>query len=275
MKQYFFITFLTLQLYAHADYEQIINHHAHAWKKSYGATLDNTAHLQTLIDVILLSYQIAQESCTMMLAKLTMQEELLKIYTPSLNDSWHTNMQVINNDTSILENALDAIKQSQATLQNIFNQLKTVAPRIIQINPQPTQTLISDLKHSLMIWGKQQHEITAQLCCIQQEFSSAIAMISDIKLMFDTMGNTAELKNCHLKEAAGCVSKTTKDIESVFAHVTQVRKISILKIQTFFTKFFQTYYTMLYQLLTTEQKYNFITLATDDKKLPHPDAFFI
>ena len=273
-KQYLLLFFFTLQIDAHTDYEQIINHHAQAWKKSYIDTLGNEHHLQTLIDVILLSYQIAQESCTMMLAKLTIQEELLKIYTPSLNDSWHTNMQIINNDTSKLQEALEIIKQTQTRLQHIFNQLKTVAPRIIQINPQPTQTLISDLKHSLMIWGKQQHEITQHLGCIQQEFTSAIATISDIKIMFETMGNTPEFKNCHLKEAAGYVAKSNKDIESVFAHVTQVRKISILKIKSFFSTFFQTYYAMLYHLLTPEQQSSFTTLATVDGKLPYPDAFF-
>lgn len=261
-------------MYMHADYEQIINHHAQEWKKSYINKLDNQTHLQTLIDIILLSYQIAQESCTMMLSKLTIQEELLKIYTPSLNDSWHTNMQIINNDTSKLEEALESIQQSQTRLQNVFFQLKTVAPRMIQINPQPTQTLISDLKHSLMIWCKQQHEITKHLICIQQEFTSAIATISDMKIMLDTIEQTHELKNCHLKEAAGYVARSNKDIESAFAHVTKVRKISILKMETFFVTFFKTYYMMLYDLLTLEQQQNFITLATQDGKLPNPDAFF-
>ena len=271
---FLFVCLMYVAVFAHTDYEQIINQHAQAWKKSYIETLKDPQHLQTLIDVILLSYQIAQESCTMMISKLIMQEELLKIYTPSLNDSWHTNLQVINNDSSKLEQALETIKISQATFQAIFFKLKNIAPRIIQINPQPTQTLIHDLKHSLMIWGKQQHEITAQLGCLQQEFSSAIATISDIKLMFETMGHAPELKNCHLKEAAGHVAKTNKDIESVFAHVTQVRKTSILKIQTFFTTFFQIYYRMLYDLLTPEQQANFTTLATQDSKLPDPDVFF-
>jgi hypothetical protein len=274
MKHFLFLLLFTLHISANNNYEQIIHHHAQAWEKSYIETLQDPYHLQTLIDVILLSYQIAQESCTMMLSKLIIQEELLKIYTPSLNDSWHTNLQVIHNDTGKLEQALETIKNSQTTFQAIFCKLKNIAPRIVQINPQPTQTLIQDLKHSLMIWGKQQHEITAELCCLQQEFCTAIDTISDIKVMFETMGHAPELKNCHLKEAAGYVAKTNKDIESVFAHVTQIRKTSILKIQTFFTTFFQIYYRMLYDLLTPEQQATFTTFATQDSKLPHPDAFF-
>ncbi|MBP6892556.1 hypothetical protein KBB68_03160 [Candidatus Babeliales bacterium] len=274
MKHFLFLLLCTLHIFANNNYEEIIHHHAQAWKESYIETLQDPYHLQTLIDVILLSYQIAQESCKMMLSKLIIQEELLKIYTPSLNDSWHTNLQVIHNDTSKLEQALEKIKNSQITFQTIFFKLKNIAPRIVQINPQPTQTLIQDLKHSLMIWGKQQHEITAQLCCLQQEFCTTIATISDIKIMFETMGQAPELKSCHLKEAAGYVAKTNKDIESVFAHVTQVRKTSILKIQTFFTTFFQIYYTMLYDLLTAEEQINFSTSATEDLKLPNPNVFF-
>lgn len=274
MKHCLFLLLFSSQVCLNSDYEQIINQHAQEWKNSYIQTLTDKNHLQTLIDVTLLSYQIAQESCKMIIAKLIIQEELLKIYTPSLNDSWHTNMQVANNDSSKLEEALEDIKKSQIKLQDIFSKLKTVAPRIIQINPQPTQTLISDLKHSLMIWGKQQYEITNELGCIQQEFSSVITTISDIKVMFDTMLNASELKNSHLKEAANYVSKSNKDIESVFAHVTQIKKISILKIQSFFTTFFKIYYTMLYDMATPEQQLDFLTLATPCGKLPQPDAFF-
>lgn len=264
----------SLNIFTQCDYETLIEHQAQEWKNSYVTTLHNQHHLQTLINVILLSYQIAQESCTMLTAKLIAQEELLKIYTPSLNDSWHTNMQVINNDTSKLEQALENIKKSQANFQTIFALLKKVGPEIIQINPQPTQTIIHDLKHALMIWGKQQYEMTEELSQIQEEFSSAIATISDIKIMFQAMVHTPEFKNCHLKEAAGYVAKTNKDIELVFSHVIQVRKSSIMQIQKFFSVFFKTYYSMLYNLLTTEQQTTFITSTTINKKLPRPDAFF-
>lgn len=266
--------FCSLHLHAHMQYEQIIELQAQEWKKSYLETLTNPQQIQTLIDVILLSYQIAQQSCIMILAKLTIQEELLKLYTPSLNDSWHTNLQVIHNDTSKLEQSVEIIKQSQATFQKIFSKLKSVGPRIVQINPQPTQTLITDLKHSLMIWCKQQHEFSSQLDMVQREFSLAITTISDIKIMFETMVHAPELKHSYLKEAAGYVAKTNKDIESVFAHITQIRKTSVVKIQSFFDTFFQTYYSMLYNLLTPEQQTALTTLACEDEKLPLPDAFF-
>lgn len=265
----FFITFT-----AHTQYEHTIEQQALNWKISYASMLDQEQHVQTLIDVILLSYQIAKESCIMTLAKLVVQEELLKIYTPSLSDSWQTNMQGINNDTSILESAITSIKKSQTNVQEMFSRLKQIGSRLIKINPQPTQTLIHDLKDSLITWGKQQHEIPEQLSIVQEEFSIAIATISDIKSIFSTMTSTPDCKHCHLKEAAGHVAKTYKDIESVIAHITSIRRENTLQMQRFFALFFKAYYQTLYDQLTQQQKTTFITLATDTGKLPSPDAFF-
>lgn len=206
----------------------------------------------------------------MILAKLTIQEELCNIYTPSLSDSWHANLQVSKNDTRKLEQAVESIKQSQALFQELFNKLKIIGPLLLQINPQPTQTLITDFKSSLMLWGKGQQDITEELILVQSEFMQAIVTISDIKILFDTSFH----KHIHLKEAADYVSKTYKDIESAITHLTQIRKESIDKIKAFFILFFKTYYTEIYQSLTNEQKQSFSTRATENGKLPSPDAFF-
>ncbi len=278
MKHFLFLTlactFLTLAPHD-SSYINIVTQQATEWKNSYIEILQNKHHLQTFMDIILLSYQIAKESCTMLSTKLLAQEELLKIYTPSLNDSWCANMQVVNNDMQALEQALANIKESQATFQLLFEKLKKIAPEIIQINPQPTQTLIHDLKSSLMLWGKEQHNIPEELSKIQQEFSSAISNIADIKIMFNALDNIAEFKNYHLKEAAGYVAKTNKDIETIFSHVIQMRKAKISCIQNFFSCFFKTYYTMLYELCSKEDQIMLNCITTQNQKLPHPDAFFI
>ncbi|MCX5924333.1 MAG: hypothetical protein NTZ68_02845 [Candidatus Dependentiae bacterium] len=248
---------------------------AYDWKTTHIDTLSNTQHIETLIDIILLSHLVTKESCHMIRAKLTIQEELLKIQTPSMNDSWQTNMKIGNNDTTNLELAIDSIKKSQIVFQEIFSKLQNVGPHLIQINPQPTKTLITDLKTALIAWGKQQHEITAQLGLIQSEFTLAIATISDIKILFETTFHTSNLKHAHLKKAAGYVTKTYKDIEGVIDHLAKVRKDSIDKLQIFFSLFFETYYSAIYESLSSDQKEYFVTQATTNGKLPLPDAFFI
>lgn len=255
-------------------YQQTIQDHAQTWKETNIHTLTNQAHMQTLIDIILLSYLLARESCHMIIAKLTLQEELLKIYTPSLIDSWQTNMQVLQNDTTKLEQALATLKLTQQRFGEIFEQLKLVAPRLIQINPQPTQSLISDLKQSLLTWTKEQHEIASQIDEIQAEFTAAIATITDIKTFFAITLNRTELKKTHLKEAAGCVSRSYKDIESVFGHFTKIRKKSMYQIEQFFTCFFQTYYTTIYEMVPQDQMYLYKTSAWDSEILPSPHDFF-
>lgn len=260
--------------YGHPNYQQSIHDHAQQWKQTNIQLLSNPIHVQTLIDIILLSYQIAQESCHMIIAKLIIQEELLKIYTPSLIDSWQTNLQVIHNDTSKIESSLQVIKQSQNNLAILFDKLKSVGPNLLQINPQPTQTMIANLKQGLLTWTMQQDDITDDIDTIQTEFSTAIANIADVKTLFAITLQSPELKKTQLKEAAGCVSKTYKDIEAVFAHFTKIRKTSMYRIKQFFTYFFQTYYTLLYETLPSSQQTQLKTIATASEKLPTPSDFF-
>jgi len=275
---YIFIILFALLLnsfsYGHQNYQQSIHDHAQQWKQTNMQLLGNPTHVQTLIDIILLSYQVAQESCQMIIAKLIIQEELLKIYTPSLIDSWQTNLQVIHNDTSKIEQSLGVIKQSQNNLAILFDKLKSVGPNLLQINPQPTQTMIANLKQGLLTWTMQQDDITDNIDKIQTEFTTAIANIADVKTLFSITLQSPELKKTQLKEAAGCVSKTYKDIEIVFDHFTKIRKTSMYRIKRFFTCFFQNYYTILYDILTPTQQLQLKTVATPSEKLPLPHEFF-
>jgi len=277
MKCTFMILFaLLLNSFSYGDqnYQQSIHNQAQQWKQANIQLLSNPAHIQTLIDIILLSYQMAEESCQMIIAKLILQEELLKIYTPSLIDSWQTNLQVIHNDTSKLEQAIVVIRQSQQNLALLFDKLKSVGPNLLQINPQPTQTMITNLKQGLLTWTMQQDDITNNIDEIQTEFTAAIANISDVKTLFSITLQSPELKKTHLKDAAGCVSKTYKDIEIVFDHFTKIRKTSMYRIKMFFSCFFQNYYTLLYETLTPYQHLQLKTIATLSEKLPLPDEFF-
>lgn len=271
----FFILFSFLYSGTHECYEQTIQEQAHLWKETYASTLTNPNHVQTLIDIILLSYQLAHESCHMTIAKLIVQEELLKIHTPSLIDSWQTNMQVLHNDTKRLESALGTVNHCQQRFGELFDQLKLVATRLIQINPQPTQTLITDLKKSLLAWTKQQQEIACEIDEIQDEFTAAIATITDIKNFFAIILHTTEFQKTHLKDAAGCVSRSYKDIESVFDHFTKIRKTSMYKFEQFFTCFFKTYYSTIYEMLSHDQIDQYTTIALGCQKLPAPDDFFV
>lgn len=270
----FFMILICLHTGSHHCYEQTIQDQAQLWKESYATTLINPSHIQTLIDIILLSYQLARESCHMTIAKLIVQEELLKIHTPSLIDSWQTNMQVLQNDTTKLELALSKVKNCQQQFGATFDQLKLVAGRLIQINPQPTQTLISDLKKSLFAWTKQQQDLASQIDEIQDEFTAAIATITDVRNFFEITLHTAEPKQTHLKEAAGCVSKSYKDLESVFDHFTKIRKASMYKFEQFFTCFFKTYYTTIYEMIPQDQIEQYTTVALANESLPLPDEFF-
>lgn len=272
---FFCVTSLCASTIQHS-YENVIKQNALAWKTSYINETSAEKDIQTIIDVLLLSYQIAKESYIMILAKLSIQEELFNIYTPSLFDSWQDCILVEHNDFTIIDQSLQRIKQSEAVFQTIFQKFKTLAKSLIKMDALPTQTLITDLKNSLIAWGRQQQNLAEQLVDIQDEFTLAIATISNIKNIFETMfTSTIEIKHAHLQEAAGFVSKTYKDIEKVIQHLTTVRKESMYKIDEFFITFFKTYYSMIYYELSPEQRNSIAILATENNSLPDPDLFFV
>lgn len=265
----------TLALSNQQPYEDVIKQNALSWKASHINETSPEKDIQTIIDALLLCYQIAKESYIMILAKLSIQEELFKIYTPSLFDTWQDCILVEHNDFTIIDQSLTRMKQSESVFCAIFQKFKTLARNLIKMDALPTQTLIADLKNSLIAWSKHQQHITDQLVDIQDEFTLAIATISNIKTIFETMFTSEEINHGHLQEAAGFVSKTYKDIENVIRHLTTVRKESMYKIDEFFITFFKTYYSMIYYELSEEQRSSLSVLATEDNTLPQPDIFFV
>jgi len=268
----FFICLTFISQYC--SYQEIIQKNALSWKENNLETLNNPDHLQTIIDIILLSYQLTQESCTMIIAKLLIEEEVLKIYTPSLIDSWQTNMQVLTNDTSKIEQALETIKISQQKIKQTFETIKLTLSRFIQIHPQPTQTLISHLKEGLILWTKQQCKIESEIDIIQKDFLAATSTISDLKTLFTITIQSPEFKNNQLKQAVGCASKSYKDIENAFNLFIKLHKKTMYEMNQFFTYFFKIYYNIVYDIAQKNNYTDLITIAYDQKKLPLPDAIF-
>lgn len=258
---------------AESTYEETINQYAQEWTQKY-ISQSCDYEIQTIIDLLLLSYQTIKASCDMIRAKFTIQTELFKIYTPSFIDSWHQNLQIHQNDTSKLEEALMIIKLSQNNLHDIYEKFKKLLPSLVKINPQPTQTLILDLKHLLVIWGKDQHLFTKQLLTVQNELSQACIMMSDVKPLFETISQSSEVKLSYLKDAASFFSKTYKEIDLATDHLTLVRMQGVTKIQHFFEDFFKSYYTTMYQNLTQEQKNSLFLWSTQTQKTVQPDALF-
>ncbi len=123
------LLFITIcsRIYTQQPYEGVITKNAMQWNCTYITSTLQQSEIETIIDLLLLSYQVAQASCNMILAKLTIQQELLKIHTPSLLDSWQQNLQIEHNDTTKLEDALKVIKQSQANIQKTYKKFKKIS----------------------------------------------------------------------------------------------------------------------------------------------------
>ncbi len=237
-----------------SDYETMMQQSAQEWTSKY---LVPTAQDQqkTIINLLMLGYQIVKESCKMIHAKYRLQHDLLKIYTPSCVDSWYDNWQIQYNDLEKLETTLAQIKTCQQTLQTMYLKLKDMLPALIQTNPEPTQALIINLKNALYLWGKQQQVLTNELLEIKQAFQDATNTIGAIKNFFDIMTESLHIKHAHLTDTAYCCAKTNKQLDHVYDQFVMLRINSIMKIEHFFDIFFETYHKAIAQALNLGNNY--------------------
>lgn len=220
-------------------YEQFIELQAHMWAKDCQNELQENG--TTIVQIIELSKQISILSCLINSAKNRIQQEVLKIYTPSLSDTWQQNLQAIQNDVSAIMLQLECIQDYQTKLERIICQLKDLVPIIIQQNPLPIQHFIADLKISLLFWIKQQEPFQTELKNITIEFEEALHAIVHIKSLLTSIFQEESLKNHHLKEAAGSLSKTHHNIDFVIEHIAKTRLNMLERLQQFFIVFFNTY----------------------------------
>ena len=255
------------------SHQKLICQQAKQWTNEYIQQSHNNQTTETLIDLLLLSYQVVDISCTMILAKLQLQEEILYIKTPSPLDSWQEHMQTELNDTSLLEEAVTTIKQSQETLHEICQKFKLLASQLVHINPEPTQKLIAAIKTNLLIWGSYQTEIPNEFKQVQASFNQSVEQVHDITELLTKISQTPE-NLTHLKKAINFFSSTYKSIDLSINAFIQMKKNCIIKLHNFFTIFFQTYYCTIYENILVEDIALLRLHSTDDHKVPAASSFF-
>lgn len=277
IKHLFFTCFLlTPMIYTQNtdNYQKCINEHAYRWITQHINQPLKQEESETLVDLILLSYQVIESSCNMILAKQTIQEELLKIKTPSPLESWQQNFQIELNDTTKLEQSLETIKKSQLSLHDMCTKFKQLASHLIHINPEPTQQLITDLKTNLIFWGAHQPDIREQFVQLQDNLKDAVLQVDNIDPLIQSVQNSKEVELHCLKDAVIFFSLTYKKTEAALATMTTMRTESIKKLQIFFKDFFKAYYTLIYEQINIENIKNLHISSTHNSKIPEPNSFF-
>jgi len=253
------------------DYHAIVQPYVAIWQDESISKL-STQEIIILTDVILLSYQVVQSSIIMSQARLTIQTELFKIVTLSINDTFDVRIQAQNNDLTNIKTAVTTIEDAQEKIKFACNTLKDFGPLIININPTVIQHFISNLKAVILNWGKSQHQTVFDLELIEKELVIDPHFFSTIKDVLEDKNST---EHNQLSQGANSVTSMYKKIENTIANLTAIRKESSLNFSQVLTIFFKSHYEALYNQLSEIDNDTINLIATSDNKLPNPEQIFI
>ena len=253
------------------DYHAIIQPCVTVWQDESISKL-STQEITILTDVILLSYEVVQASIIMAQARLTIQTELFKIVTLSINDTFDVRIQAQNNDLTNIKNAVSRIEEAQEKIKFACNTLKEFGPLIININPTVIQHFISNLKSVILNWGKAQHQTISDLELIEKELVLDPDTFLNIKNVVDVNDLT---EHNQLLQGANNLTNLYKKVESIVANITTIRRESSSNFSQLLTIFFKSHYQVLYEKLQSINDEDINLVATSDNKLPCPEQIFV
>jgi len=266
------ITFVTVcsALESH-NHESLIQPYANEWNNRCITQL-STQDIITISHTILLSYEIVQASLIMSQARLIIQEELLKVITLSINDTFDVSVHAQNNDFTKMKRAISDLEQGQEQIKSTCVNLKTFLPLLISIDPSTIQLLISNFKSIILHWVKTQEHILNHLESIKNELSSTSDLFIHVNNMFQSIITTDPIEHSQLLQGANSITHMYNKIENTIAHLTTTRQQGVTELDTLLTLFFKYHYEILYNQL--EQQYENAQIVSYES-LPSPDHIFM
>lgn len=255
------------------DYNMIIQPSVMAWHEACIDKL-STQEIIIIADMLLLSYQVVQASVIMSQARLTIQSELLNIVTLSINDTFAARMQAQNNDLTNIKVAITEIEQAQEKIKHACNAIKGFGPIIIKIDPTVIQIFIANFKDVILNWAKYQQATIDQFQEIQEEFNCTSDLFTQVKNMFQTIINTHPTDHSQLLHGTNSLTNMYNTIESMLAHLTLIRKTSLVEFNTILTLYFKSHYQVLYDHLQSVNALDLKLVATESNTLPTPELVF-
>lgn len=255
------------------DYGNAIQESALTW---HHRCLEQLSPQEIIImaDMLLLSYQVVQASMIMSQARLTIQEDLLKIVTLSINDSFDARIQAQSNDLTSIKNAVYKIEQAQEQIKSACDKLQSFGPIIIAIDPTVIQIFILNLKKIILNWSKNQADTLLQLDDIQKSFYNTAEILDEIKIIFQTIVDTDSMDHSQLLHGTNNLTNMYNSIEDVLKKLTCIRQNSLISFNQLFDVYFKMYYQALYNQVQHTNSLDMPLFSDPTKTLPTPDKIF-
>ncbi len=255
------------------DYGNIIQESALTWQHTCLEQL-SPQEIIIMADMLLLSYQVVQASVIMSQARLTIQEDLLKIVTLSINDSFDARIQAQSNDLSSIKNEVCKIEQAQEQIKSACDKLQSFGPIIIAIDPAVIQIFILNLKKIILKWSQNQADTLLQLDDIQKSFYNTAEILNEIKIIFQTIIDTDSMDHSQLLHGTNNLTNMYNSIEDVLKKLTCIRQNSLISFNTLFDAYFKMYYQALYNQAQHTNSLDMPLFSDPTKTLSAPDKIF-
>lgn len=265
-KLFFFILSFFLQMQTAMKneisyYQEFAQPYALQWHKNCIEQL-SAQEILTITKVLLLSYQIVEASVTMYQSRLTIQQELLKINTLSLNDTIDGCLQATRNNLTPIKQAVDSIEHAQYQIQTSYEAFKNFGPDLIEIDPCVIQIFIAQLKDLILEWIKSEQPIIDQLYCATEQLQDAQSKIPELQSLLDMVQNLTPSEHGYLLLGTNAITELYSTIEMSIANITTFRQEKMMHFGQLLTAYFQSHYTILHGYLITYDNYKHLHQLT-------------
>ena len=202
------------------------------------------SQILTIAELITTTYELLQENINLLRTKLSLEAKLAGIQTISLTEEWHNLCNIQESDLKPLYQDLDTLQKLQKKIRYMQQKLGQLAPELLTVHQDITQTFLYHMKEVFFDWGIAQpvvahhQELSDQLLLTTEKFDS-------LKIMLDK--HNQEIIKSDLKTYIQLIVLAHEQADIFIETLSHTRQEYFDTLSTLLFQFFKTFYTSTYQ----------------------------
>ena len=202
------------------------------------------SQILTIAELITTTYELLQENINLLRTKLSLEAKLAGIQTISLTEEWHNLCNIQESDLKPLYQDLDTLQKLQKKIRYMQQKLGQLAPELLTVHQDITQTFLYHMKEVFFDWGIAQpvvahhQELSDQLLLTTEKFDS-------LKILLDK--HNQEIIKSDLKTYIQLIVLAHEQADIFIETLSHTRQEYFDTLSTLLFQFFKTFYTSTYQ----------------------------
>ena len=202
------------------------------------------SQILTIAELITTTYELLQENINLLRTKLSLEAKLAGIQTISLTEEWHNLCNIQESDLKPLYQDLDTLQKLQKKIRNMQQKLGQLAPELLTVHQDITQTFLYHMKEVFFDWG-----ITQPVVAHHQELSDQLLLTTEkfdsLKILLDK--HNQEIIKSDLKTYIQLIVLAHEQADIFIETLSHTRQEYFDTLSTLLFQFFKTFYTSTYQ----------------------------